>query len=270
MRKWVKNSARFLMVTVGIILLTSLSIDATDMLRGSQSALGILADRATGDCPEGMVVVEGGEQRFCIDQYEAGVGENCPIPKPGVAVESAQNLNDSACAPISREEVVPWTNVAKHQAEALCARAGKRLPTATEWYVSALGTPDSDSCNIDGMLQETQPSDCRSGAGVYDMVGNAWELVSTVVIDGAVEDRTLASQGYISSIDGAGFPIESSDKADPIFNDDYVWTEPEGEYAVMRGGYYGGGADSGVYTFHAKINLNFSSNAIGFRCAKTI
>lgn len=270
MSSWVKNGVRFLLVTVGIVVLTSLSIDATDMLQGSQSALGILADRTTGGCPDGMTPVNSQGERFCIDMYEAGVGEDCPILSPGVSIESAQNLNNASCVPVSVENKKPWTNVARHQADALCARVGKRLPTSAEWYSAALGTPDSGDCNSEGALRNTSESSCRSGAGAFDMIGNAWELVSSVVVDGVADGVVLASEGYVTKIDENGFPTESSDASEPIFNNDYVWTEPEGEFAVMRGGYYGGGDDSGVYAFHAKIDVNFSSNAIGFRCVQSI
>ena len=36
--RWVKHTVRFVVVTVGIVLLTSFTIDATDALRGSQTA----------------------------------------------------------------------------------------------------------------------------------------------------------------------------------------------------------------------------------------
>lgn len=270
MPAWIKGGARFLFVTAGIIVLTSFTIDATDMLKGSQSALGILADRATGDCPQGMVVVDGADGRFCIDAYEASVGTACPVSQPAAAVQTAQNLNSSNCVPQSVAGASPWVYVAKHQADALCARAGKRLPTATEWYMAALGTPDNDGCNISGKLSDTGTPTCRSGAGAYDMIGNVWETVNSVVKDGTLDGVVVAEEGYITGISGTGIPTDSASSPDPIFNSDYVWTNPEGEYAVMRGGYYGGDSDAGIYTFHAKIDLNFSSPAIGFRCAATI
>ena len=270
MPRFLKGGARFFLVTAGIIALTSFTIDATDMLSGSQSALGILADRATGNCPEGMVEVDGPDGLFCIDEFEVSVGPDCPNLSPRAGADTALNINNPACLPVSIDGGTPWTYVARHQAESLCAKAGKRLPNVSEWYIAALGTPDSKSCNTNGNLRATSESLCRSGSGAYDMIGNVWELTSSVAQNGEVDGRNLPLEGYVSGVDERGVPNLSSSTASVSFNDDYVWTESEGEYAIMRGGFYGGGSDAGIYAVHAKIDLNFNSAAIGFRCAQSI
>ena len=66
-----RNTIRFVGVGVGIVLLTSLSIDATNTFQSSQSALGALVGKAIQPtCPSDMVQVNSGKKPFCIDKYE--------------------------------------------------------------------------------------------------------------------------------------------------------------------------------------------------------
>ena len=67
----VLGGLRWLLVTMGIVLLTSITIDATTSHTISQSALGILARTVTQTtCPAGMVEHTTADRRFCIDVYE--------------------------------------------------------------------------------------------------------------------------------------------------------------------------------------------------------
>ncbi len=267
-----RRGIQFVLVTVGIVLLTSFSIDATDTLRSSQTALGIFAQGVVNeDCPAGMETVSTGELRFCIDTYEAGVGDTCIVAEPKSPSETALNAVDADCEVISQSAVLPWRFVTSLQAEQLCARVGKRLPTAQEWYQAALGTIDSAECNTAGTLQPSGKNEaCRSGSGAFDMVGNVWEFVQGGVLDGELNRNVLPGSGYVSAVNGSGVPTESSTTPQVIFNDDYIWSSAEGSFAVMRGGYYGSGSDGGLYSMHAMITRDFSSGAIGFRCAKSL
>lgn len=268
-----KNSLRFFLVTIGIVVLTSFGIDATDTLRGSQSALGIFANKITeGKCPPEMVLVEAGDHNFCIDKYEVSVGEGCEVLDPTSVLDTAKNSNQSDCLPVSKPEAQPWTYVAKPQAEQLCARSGKRLPTAKEWQLAVLGTPDNfSSCNLAGKLAKTGGwSGCVSGAGVHDMVGNVWEFVEEEVENNRFDERDLPDEGYVDQVESDGLPSRTSDRPNPIYNNDYFWIEPEGRRVVMRGGFYGSKEDGGIYATHAEIDSNFASAAIGFRCAKLL
>lgn len=270
MNRWVKNSLRFSLVTVGVVVLTSFTIDATDTFRGSQSALSILADRATdGSCPKGMVKIDGGN--FCVDMYEAVPSQNCPVAEPRNVGETASNVNALECFPASKKDQLPWTNVTYTQAEALCAKAGKRLPKVDEWYRSALGTPDNqNACNINGSLRRTDQTQCVAGSGAYDMIGNVWEFVNGSVEDSVFKEQILPPEGYVETLADNGLAKTTTSTPQVVFNNDYFWSNPSGTYSVMKGGFHGSGPDAGIYTTHAAVKENFASAAIGFRCVLSL
>lgn len=273
MIKWLKNSARYVAVTVGIIVLTSFSIDATDTLRGSQTALGILANKVVeGACPADMVIIDNGDKRFCLDTYEVSPGINCPYQKPGNISETAINISDVDCLAVSTPQAMPWTFVAKPQAEQLCAKSQKKLPTASEWYQGSLGTSDSrETCNLTSNLSLTGSFlGCRSGAGVYDMIGNVWELIDASVSNGTYNERTLPDEGYVEQVDESGIATITTIEPNDIYNQDYFWSSNDTQVVMMRGGFYGSRADGGIYATHAQNNQNFASAAVGFRCAKSL
>lgn len=267
MKGWVKQSLRFLLVTVGIVVLTSFTIDATDTFRGSQTALSIIAEQLTEEgCPLGMVRVA--DYGFCIDTFEVSASNGCPNREPKNSRDTAQNINELNCHPESSGSILPWTNVTLTQAQALCGKVGKRLPTPLEWYQASLGTPDNARvCNVSGALRAGQDSECRSGANAIDMIGNAWEFVDSIVDTGMVDELSLPEEGYVELVNEAGLPKVTSSTPQMTYNNDYFWSKPNGTYALVRGGFYGSGPDAGIYSAHAAIEQNFSSNAIGFRCA---
>jgi len=270
MRQYLIGGLRFLVVSAGVIVFTSISIDATEFIRGSQSALGVFVTRiVTPSCPVGMVEVERADRSlFCIDTYEVSAHDDCIYPQPGSAIESAANVNDPACVGVSVGNTHPWTHVLQTQAEQICARSGKRLPTAAEWYLAARGTPDSVKvCNLDGGPLLTGSRDqCVAGSGAFDMVGGVWEWVSERVTDGRLGEQGLPSEGYITSVDGDGVAVMSSTSPNLAFNSDYVWSKPAGQYAAMRGGFYGSRTDGGVYTLHGATPLDLAASTVGFRC----
>ena len=270
MKKNLKASLQFMMVTLGIIFLTSFSIDATDTLRGSQTALGIFAQNVTEDsCPEFMVRVENGEGSFCIDIYEVSPNDDCIIKNPQSTTDTANNISQRNCQPQSVPQALPWTSVARPQAAELCAKVGKRLPTAKEWYESALGTTDGPLCNLDGSLQKTGSyEECVSGSGAFDMIGNVWEHTSETISDGMYQGRNLPTEGYVALIDDSGVALETLPEPSVLYHEDYFWAKEQGYFTLIRGGFYGSKADGGLYAVHAQTDQNFASAAIGFRCVK--
>ena len=268
-----KSLVRASLILVAIIALTSVSIDATDSFRNSQSALSIIARHlTTPGCPTGTVEFANGEKTLCVDVYEASVGADCTVAVPQSELDTATNANDSDCRPVSAVGNLPWRFVTVVQADQLCARVGKRLLTAREWYAVARGTPDSHvSCAVSSALQQTGAFPlCKSGVGAFDMIGNVWELVSDSVIDGMVDTEPLPTAGYVGTVTSDGLPETTTVVPNVIYNKDYFWSEASGTFALMRGGYYGSGEDGGMYSAHADIPQNFSSVAVGFRCIKAL
>lgn len=269
-----RTLVRFLFVTVGIVVITSISIDASDYVRGSPSTLGSLVHEFASDtCDAGMVPVEQlSGKTLCVDAYEAGVGQDCMYVAPATAIETAQNINDPDCVPVSEAGVLPWVHVLRVQAEQLCARAGKRLLSADEWYAAVRGTPDSLSvCILDSVLTKTgNAPECRSGSGIYDMVGNVWEWVGDTAEDGQLGDIRLPEEGYITDVSPRGVPIATALTPQVLYNNDYLWSVEQGVQSVMRGGFFGSGNDGGVYAVHAATPSSFESDSVGFRCARSL
>jgi formylglycine-generating enzyme required for sulfatase activity len=151
---------------------------------------------------------------------------------------------------LSLRGVAPSRFITWFQAAAACANAGKRLPTNAEWQVAAFATPDDASCVVDAPEPgPTGTQTCISEWGVYDMVGNVWELVADLVPTAAL-------------------------CTDPIFpgtedrncTRNVTATEPT-PGAVLRGGAYNLEQESGVFAMVWQGASQTSSNNIGFRCA---
>jgi hypothetical protein len=115
------------------------------------------ADLANG-CPEGMIRIA----QFCVDEYEAHVvevaadGSERPhspfLPVDGLTVK----------AKVARG-VPPQGYISQVQAAAACARAGKRLCTATELAIACRGDDANDWYPYGG--QTRQPGACNEGKG---------------------------------------------------------------------------------------------------------
>jgi hypothetical protein len=270
MRIWFKIAS----VLLGAVFITALGIDAADTIMGSRSTLlATLSFRSEPTlCPVGMVPYLSETETVCIDQYEAGVGSECPFQTPSSMVHSTHNIEVAECIPLTVPGVLPWRFVTYRQAEQLCARAGKSLITPEIWYKAALGTPTGvTACVTEGILTVTgYMSNCQSGIGAFDMIGNAWEIVLGEVKDGMYQNQPLPKAGYVSAVSDDGLPSVTSELASQLYQSDYFWLEASGTYAIMRGGYYGGRSDAGLYSTHAAVTQDFASDAVGFRCIKRL
>ena len=98
------------------------------------------------------------------------------------------------------------------------------------------------------------------------MIGNVWEFVDDKVSNGKFKDRDVPVTGYVLEVDGDGVALETGDDPRVEFNNDYFWSDNQGEKVMMRGGFYGSNLDAGVFAVNAGIDSSFSGDAIGFRC----
>lgn len=264
-------------------VITTIAVDATDNLGNFSDSIvgtavsGLFSKQETGPCPGGMVFVSSSNGGFCIDSYENSPSSECLFSEPANQNETTTNLENRLCKAVSAGGKMPWRNVALQQAEILCAREGKHLPSNEEWYLASLGTPDSPGnvdrgdCNVkgQGVLEAGSKALCVSSYGAHDMIGNVWEWVAETVVDGTFDTRTLPNEGYVTSVDTKGVPVTTNaSSSDPSFYEDYFWVEKNGVRGMIRGGYFGNGTDAGQFTINAITPTSFTGAAVGFRCAK--
>ncbi len=265
--RWVKGT----LTVVGAVVFSTLGIFASDALRGITPGIGNIAGvGGSGGCQTGSVPLKTDAGIICADLYEASAAKNCPYAKPGSAIETERNATAPDCYAASVPGAEPWTNISLPQAQRMCSGAGKRLPTAEEWYRIALGT-HAERCAIKtGGATKTGNGECVSDIGAYDAVGNVWEWVDETVVDGVYGERPLPPEGYVTSVDADGIAITSGAESDELYGNDYVWTKPEGTLGMIRGGFYNSDTDAGLYTMNASVPTSFATQGIGFRCVEDI
>jgi formylglycine-generating enzyme required for sulfatase activity len=269
-------------VLIGAIGLTTLAINASDSFSVPGSSLlagaGASGSKTSEHCPSDMVYVPESGGGFCIDRFEASSGDVCVHKDPTNQFETGKNLDNPLCVPVSKKSQRPWVNVQEHQALALCARVGKRLPSNREWYRAALGTPDAVSddkgaCVLGHLGQERADgtglhNQCVSSYGAYDMVGNVWEWIDASTNEGVYNGRTLPSEGYIGGADADGVPSEIATTSQPSFGGDYLFIDKTGVKGMFRGGFWSMNEKAGIFSINVASPMSFVGVAVGFRCAK--
>ena len=256
--------------------ITTVSIYASDSLRvpGTSLIAGVFSGtKSDSRCAPDMIFVDTDSGGYCIDRYEASPAKNCPRNTISGSLDTELNITSPLCVPESAPGRDPWVYVAVHQAESLCARVGKRLPSNREWYRAGIGTPDSgDSCVIGRVgadkAAKTGSANCLSSSGVSDMIGNVWEWVGESVSDGALA-VPLPQEGYISEINDQGVPTRTATSSDLAFNEDYFFIERTGTRGIFRGGFWSMEEKAGIYTMNVTMSPSFQGGAVGFRCAQS-
>ncbi len=256
---------------VATLVITTLSIDATDTLtgRGGTMLAGVFGAKDEALCPLGMMVVPTALTFTCVDMFEATASEGCTFQNPKNQFETEINSVEKDCEVVSSEVGLPWRFVSREQARVLCAKSGKRLPTAKEWYDFALGT-SREGCVIDGgdVVEGKEQLQCLSAHGVVGTVGNVWEWVSDDVVEGEFGTYILPDSGYIKEVSSSGMATKTSVEMGTSSSLGYFWSQKNGSFGVLRGGFYASKDDASVYTAHAHTEVSFVGGAVGFRCVR--
>ncbi len=269
MKKWHKS----LTVVIGALVISTVAIQASDVLRGIDGGLSGLVIESESVCGDGAVQILLGSHALCVDVYEASAGPLCPHADPQNQIDTQDNANESTCTPVSKAGVMPWRFVSLTQAQQFCAREGKRLPTNEEWYKIVSGFGDVTSCAIDTKKNIPEPTGtegCVTQSGIFDVVGNVWEWIDGQVQDGTYENRTLPPSGYVSLVDANGLVVSTAQSEVVEFGEDYAWTESQGIRGIIRGGFYGSGSDAGIFAQNLAVPLDFRTTGVGFRCVRDI
>lgn len=260
------------LVGLGALVLSTLGIFASDVMQGIDSGIGNLASLSGSEmCPKGMEAFKGPNGLLCVDVYEATAGDTCPNQNPKSVLESEKNAGTQSCYAASVPNKDPWTFISLTQAQRMCAASNKRLPTSDEWYALALGTRE-ETCMVKGDApRKTGSAECVSSAGVHDMVGNVWEWVNETVEGTQYRGRQLPGEGYVHEADASGIAIHTDpDTESELYGKDYFWSKAEGTFGMIRGGFYGGGEDAGLYATNASMPTNFATQGVGFRCVSDV
>ncbi len=259
------------LTVVGAVILSTVGIYAADHIQGIEGGISNLANvRTANGCSEGAVPLKVRDQMLCVDLYEASPSTKCPHAVLNSAIESERNVTTKECLSASVPGATPWNYVSLSQAQRICAASGKRLPTSDEWYHIALGTTPESCVVQSSAVGKTGTEACVSSVGVYDAVGNVWEWVDENVVGNTYDGRELPKEGYVTSVDARGVAITSGESPDELYGKDYFWSQQEGVFGMIRGGFYGSGEDAGLYTANASVPTSFATQGVGFRCVEDL
>ncbi len=238
------------------------------------------------DVADEVVKVGDGRSAFWVDRYEAsvhhattgvqlavvtaaGMVSGDPIVTSGL-LENGRHTTRLAPAMALSHTGMPTVNVTWFQANEACRRAGKRLPTGSEWLAAASGTIDDPTCQTAtgnaGPRAAAPTNLCVSAVGAHDMIGNVWEMT----------DEWYAAAGPVS---GSATPINSGLRNWPSdYGDDGTYgvngaVDRGGSVTVVglpgaavRGGPWSNGTTSGVFALSLSDGPSASYNSKGFRC----
>ena len=237
---------------------------------------------------------------LCVDKYEASVWSTatggtqygvdgtadypatCGNGLTGTGQGCTTGAGDVPIYARSVSGVKPSTSLTWFQANIACTNAGKHLLTNAEWQAAAAGTPDpgtgaaSPACKVDSTPDAAsaltgERTACVSGYGVENMVGSVFEWVADWGQYGQISQGT-----YVAWADGtattthwpdAGYGADGSWNVAGRTSNGAAWVSGM-PGAVVRGGSWGGGANAGVFAFHASDGPSGWSGSIGLRCGR--
>ncbi len=232
---------------------------------------------------------------LCVDKYEASVWSSSDGTGTQYGVTSddytcADNANNctgtSAIYARSQAGVKPSAYITWFQAQQACTAAGKRLLTNAEWQAAAAGT-DKTQCNTPdntagtGVVENTDAfANCLSNWGAVNMAGNVHEWVAdwmqgTERISHVLAAGTNDSHALSGADDAVDVPyFNNTGNLSAAYDSDVVAGTQRSlgnggqeifPAAIQRGGGPGGG---GVFTLISTYSPSYTSNVVGFRCAR--
>jgi hypothetical protein len=265
--QWLKGIG----IGIGALILSTLVISASDVTQGVRGLMsGALLD-SQGPCGDSAILERFGQYALCIDRFEAAPSAACTYLDPKNELETIANLSDANCKSESAIGRPVWRFVTYTQAQQLCARAGKRLPTAQEWYRITLPLTNIDSCTVAKTAPEvTGGTTCTTPSGIHDLVGNVWEWMNDTVTEGQINGRNIPPPGYVDLVDDAGLVLRTATTSNESFGNDYAWTDQAGVRGILRGGFYQSGSDGGLFSQNLSVALDFQAAGVGFRCVQDV
>jgi len=228
---------------------------------------------------------------YCIDRYEASM-PSANSTDMGNSTEVADPDDATGKAAQSVVGVVPWVSVSQVSARVACSNAGKHLCTSEEWLGAAnlqgqvydlpatlsvapygcvvdSGTYCTDNSYDDGEACNTGyntsgPSGCYSAEGVFDMVGNVWELVNESV--DIINPDGVAGEKYLNS--SGEWQNSTSGLWGKYGQDRVYFPEDSNNRAGKRGGFWDGATGPGLFNVNYYFDSTGTLNRAGFRCCK--
>jgi hypothetical protein len=246
------------------------------------------------NCPLGYEKVRanplvGTNNDFCVAKYE---------------------MKDVAGVPTSQPSLTPWTNISQEQAISHCSSLGPNyhLITNEEWMTVARSietnpvnySTNANSFNrgnayVGGALKEASSDDdpCHgtsascsdtlwnvqkrthtlsSGGVIWDISGNGWEWVNTIVTDKPSKVDSFVEVN--APFPTANFPATSYKSLDETLNSThgigkfFGGTSPNG--AVSRGGSTASTTTAGIYAAYLDLPPTFVGNGWAFRCVYSL
>jgi hypothetical protein len=174
--------------------------------------------------------------------------------RPDASSTSAGVKTARAC---SKKGVLPWGDVTYAEAEAACIAAGKRLCTATEWFLACSGAP-------------ADPAGCTTstGDGCYFPYGDTYAATTCNGADRVPSSPGPVPTGSLASCASPGAIYDMSGNLKEWTNDPRSdGTPPDPDGYTVRGGSFDTIA-SGLrcdFTF-ATLPPGFAYPNLGFRC----